>query len=232
MSRGEIFLNLYRELEEVLSAENGGSRPGLIQDFAYNEGYRYREDLLLFREIRNLLSHHGEIDGEDAVIASEAAVNRLREVLEFAKNPPAAMNAAIPVNELYTASLSDKVSEVIENMESRGFSHVPIINAGGVLTGVFSVGTLFTFARRRKGQAPAELRLAELEELLRADRHTTEQFAFVSTDAPCSQIKKLFRSEGPGVRRVAAVFVTSDGTERGRLLGMITPWDILRTEKT
>ena len=63
-NRCEKFLNLYRDLEEHLAAEAGGSRSGLVQEFAAKEGSRYREELDVFRETRNLLSHHGKIGGE------------------------------------------------------------------------------------------------------------------------------------------------------------------------
>ena len=45
------------------------------------------------------------------------------------------------------------------------------------------------------------------------------------------KIKELFNHEGPEVRRVAAVFVTQNGKKNTALLGMITPWDIMKISK-
>ena len=230
-NRCEEFLNLYRDLEEHLAAEAGGSRTGLVQDFAKGEGSRYREELDVFRETRNLLSHHGKIDGQYIVEPSEAALVKLAEILEFAKNPPVAMMAAVPTRELFCADYEDSVTKIAEAMEKKGFSHVPVLDGRGILVGVFSVGTLFTFLRSGTDKDVRQLKIGDLGEFIRPERHSTEQFAFVDRNASCYQIKKLFNHEGPEVRRVAAVFVTQNGKRNTPLLGMITPWDIMKISK-
>lgn len=230
-NRCEKFLNLYRDLEEHLAAEAGGSRSGLVQEFAAKEGSRYREELDVFRETRNLLSHHGKIGGEYIVEPSEAAIAKLAEILEFAKNPPAAMEAAIPTRELFCADYEDSVAKIAEIMEKRGFSHVPVLDGRGILVGVFSVGTLFTFLRSGEAKDARQLKIGDLKEFIRPERHSTEQFAFVDRNATCHKIKELFNHEGPEVRRVAAVFVTQNGKKNTALLGMITPWDIMKISK-
>ncbi len=230
MNRCEEFLDLYRDLEEHLAARAGGSRTGLVQDFANNEGQRYREELDVFREMRNILSHHGKIEGEYIVEPSAASINKLREVLEYAKNPPVAMEAAVPVKDLFKAEVTDRIAWVAEKMELLGFSHVPVVDGRGVLTGVFSVGTLFAYLRRGDEGDMRSKRIGDIAELLKPENHLTEQFAFVDRNATCHKIKQLFSGEGPGVRRTAAVFVTSNGKKNGTLLGMITPWDVMKIE--
>ena len=230
MKRCEEFLNLYRDLEEYLAAKAGGSRTGLVQDFASKDGQRYREELDVFREMRNLLSHHGKIGNEYIVEPSDAAVALLREILEFAKNPPVAMQAAVTYDLLFKADYRDRVSWVAEKMEQRGFSHVPVVNANSRLVGVFSTGTLFSLLRSGEERDAKTLLLGDIAEIIKPEKHLTEQYAFVDSNATCYKIKKLFNSEGPDVRRVAAVFVTEGGKRNGTLLGMITPWDIIRLD--
>ena len=184
--------------------------------------------------MRNLLSHHGKLNGEPLVIPSESAVGKLRYILNYAKNPPMAMEAAMPRRDLFTATYGDEVSKVAEVMAKRGFSHTPILDGRGVLIGVFSIGTMFSLVlklKRENRAVGAEIKLGDMKELLEPDNHTTEQFAFVHKNATCYEIKKLFKNEGPDVRRVAAVFVTSNGRQNGTLLGMITPWDLLKNER-
>lgn len=231
MSRCEEFLNLYRDLEEYLAAKAGGSRTGLIQHFSAGEGYRYREELDVFREMRNLLSHHGRIGDAYIVEPSAEAVEKLREIVEFAKNPPIAMQAAVETKDLFMAKNSDKVAWVAEKMEILGFSHVPVASEHGVLSGVFSAGTLFSYLRSGAEKDLRSLHIGDIAEIIRPEAHITEQYAFVDRNATCYKIKKLFNSEGPDVRRVAAVFVTSNGRKNGTLLGMITPWDIIRIDR-
>lgn len=230
MQPGELFLNTYRDLEEFLCAKYG-MRSGAVQEFAAREGKRYSEDLNLCRDIRNLLSHHAEVDGSDAVIPSEAVQHRLEEILAFAKDPPRALSVSTRLENLFRAEPEDKVSYLTDAMERRGYSHVPVLDKEHRLIGVFSVSTLFTYAKRHPDFSFKELTVGDMADCLPPECHITEQFGFVDRNAGIGEIRDGFRSNGPSSRRVAAVFVTSDGTAGGKVFGMITPWDIIKGEK-
>ena len=230
MDTCEAFLNAYRELEEALEAKYG-QRSGVVQSYASGDGSRYYEELTLFRETRNLLSHHARIDGEHPVLPSESSLKKLLEIVDFVKNPPVALSVATPRESLFLAKMTDSIFYISDVMESRGYSHIPILEGDGSLKGVFSVGTLLTFAKSNKNRSFSDLKISDLEGYIPTEKHTTEKFAFCKRDAAAEDIKKLFTHKGPFKRRVAAVFVTSDGSERGRLLGMITPWDFFKSEK-
>lgn len=230
MKPGELFLNTYRDLEELLCAKYG-MRSGAVQEFAAREGKRYSEDLNLCRDIRNLLSHHAEVDGSDAVIPSEAVQRRLEEILAYAKDPPRALSVSTRLENLFRAEPEDKVSYLTDAMERRGYSHVPVLDKEHRLTGVFSVSTLFSYAKRHPDFSFKELTVGDMADCLPPESHATEKFGFVDRDAGLGEIRDSFKSNGPSSRRVAAVFVTSDGTAGGKVLGMITPWDIIKKEK-
>lgn len=230
MKPGELFLNTYRDLEELLCAKYG-MRSGAVQEFAAREGKRYSEDLNLCRDIRNLLSHHAEVDGSDAVIPSEAVQHRLEEILAFAKDPPRALSVSTRLENLFRAEPEDKVSYLTDAMERRGYSHVPVLDKEHRLIGVFSVSTLFSYAKRHPDFSFKELTVRDMADCLPPESHATEKFGFVDRDAGLGEIRDSFKSNGPSSRRVAAVFVTSDGTAGGKVLGMITPWDIIKKEK-
>ncbi|MBQ2730329.1 MAG: CBS domain-containing protein [Clostridia bacterium] len=230
MDTCEAFLNAYRDLEEVLCARYG-QKFGTVQIYAAEEGAKYAEELSLFREMRNLLSHHGRIGGEHPVLPSEASLNKLLEILEYAKNPPVAKSLATPRESLCCVSLSGDLKKTVDIMERRGYSHIPVLREGGGLFGVFSVGTLFAFAKANPTRSIEGLKIEDLSDFLPPDKHTTEKFAFAKEESTLHDIKELFKLTGPYHRRVVAVFVTSDGTGAGKLLGMITPWDVFKADE-
>ena len=227
MDDSERFLNLYRDLEEVLGAKYQ-MRSGSIQHFGANEGSRWREELNLFREVRNLLSNHGKIDGQSPVFPAASTIKALEEVLEYAKHPPAALAIATLTDDLYCAKEEELITELLSVMEQRGFSHIPVVDKKRYLTGVFSVGSLFAFSRTRPDIPTAGLKVQDMATILPPEKHIMEKFCFVDKDASCYTIKKLFEKKEAGSRRVAAVFVTVNGDEKSPLMGMITPWDVLR----
>lgn len=230
MDNSERFLNLYRDLEEVLGVKYQ-MRTGAVQHFSAGEGNRWQEELNLFREMRNLLSHHGKIDEQAPVEPSEPSIRVLEEILEYAKHPPAALSIATRTDKLYCAKGNELVTDLLENMEQRGFSHIPVVDEKRRLTGVFSVGSLFAYTRSKPEQPVAGLRVRDMGAVLPPQRHVMEKFYFVDREASCYEIKKLFQKREAGSRRVAAVFVTVSGDEKSPIMGMITPWDVLRAEK-
>lgn len=229
MDTCEAFLNAYRDLEEVLGVKYG-QKSGTVQLFASREGSRYFEELNLFREMRNLLSHHGRVDGQHAVLPSEASLAKLLEILEFAKHPPMALSIATPKDSLMCASFGDSLDRILNVMEKRGYSHIPVLSGKGSLYGVFSVGTLFAFTKANPDRAIKGLTVGDLKEFLPVEKHTTEKFDFVGPEAALWDIKEKFRLTGPYHRRTVALFVTENAVGSGKLLGMITPWDVFRAD--
>ena len=95
MGRASEFLELYKEVEEALQVRymkhpNERISNAIVRFMNSPEGKRFKEELNLCREVRNLLSHHARFEGEEAVIPSEKLVAFLRKLLNYLQNPPEA----------------------------------------------------------------------------------------------------------------------------------------------
>lgn len=231
--KSDEFLNLYKTLEELLSEKysdrlrNYGS---VVVQFTNDvEGKQFKDKLNLCREIRNLLSHHPEVNGENIVEPSQAMIDILNEVIDYVKRPPLAISYATPFENLLKASINNNVLTIMKKMERRGFSHVPVIESGKFI-GVFSIGTIFMYISAGKPVGNIEdMEIGDFMQYLPIDAHTTERFRFMSKDTTVVDVKNVFEQPHQRSRRLAAVFITDNGSQGGKLLGMITPWDILRS---
>ena len=227
------FLDLYKQLEDALEnrLKLGDARRGsVIGDFMNSaEGAPWKERMNLCREIRNVMSHNADLDGEPVVAPSEAVVEALREILQAVRQPCPALDCATPADQLLMARLDDGAVSLMKKMEERGFSHVPVMYEGRFL-GVFSVSTVFSAGLQGKRFSLTEsTRVRDFEALLPVEKHISERFCFLPEDALLPQAREAFETRGKEKRRrLAAVFLTSDGTSHGRLRGMLTPWDLLR----
>ena len=67
---------------------------------------------------------------------------------------------------------------------------------------------------------------ASSESFFDVRNHASEVFAFVPPTNTVSDVQHRFRDTFKTHKRLAAVFITDDGTENGRLLGLITAWDV------
>ena len=231
MSNVREFLDLYSELEKLLRNKYGkkDSRYSSIVMKYENEeeGRRWRDELEICRETRNLLSHNPRIDGEEFIVPSDGLLEVLRKIVAEVADPPTALSICTPTEKLLLCTGHERVSDVIRAMRAHGYSNVPILT-GGALGGVFSAGTLLSYLGEEGASFTADTPVSAFARFLAPDAHRSESYAFARPDASYYDLKDLFTPGGPERARLAAIFVTSDGSARGAVLGIITPWDMLR----
>ncbi len=223
------FLNLYKMIEDTLEERydrQGRRYSSVIMEFINSpEGEPWREKMDMCREIRNLMTHTADIGGEAVITPAEGVVDILREILEYVKKPPMAIDYATKAAQILKASPMDPALPMMKAMQRRGFSHVPVMQ-GERMVGVFSVSTLFSDVISGGRQIDDRTRVKDFSHLLPIENHTFEQFAFISEQATLPEAQAAFDRRDK--KRMAALFVTKGGGKDGLLLGMITPWDVLR----
>lgn len=232
MDNAEKFLNLYKSLEEALETryrERGQSVSSPVSQYLKErEAEPFRNDLDLCRQVRNLLSHTADVDGETPVQPADALIRVLREVLDFVQRPPLAVEYATPYDALLKARPDDLVMPVMRRMVDCGFSHVPVMR-GRLVLGVFSAST--PFSQLITGRTPPideQTEMSALSSLTRIDQHLTERFLFVSDGISVPEAQRLFTLDRKREKRLAALFLTSNGQQSGDLTAMMTPWDFVK----
>ncbi len=230
--RADAFLNAYRELEEALNQKySTGSEKSfgspIVRYMNEKESKPYRENLDICREIRNFLSHHSEYGGERIIQPSASMIQFLNEVTEFIRRPPLALEFATLYADILKATLSQKAQTVMKKMERQGFSHVPVID-GGECVGVFSVSTIFAYSLTcGMTSLRDDMTIEDFGDMIHFDRHSAERFRFVDRETTIYQVRSEFERKNCHSKRLAAVFITDNGSSRGRILGMLTPWDVI-----
>lgn len=230
MNRAEIFLECYRQLEEELVRkyqyeEKSGSP--VMRFLSDKESRLYREKLNYCREIRNFLSHHSEWNGEPLIEPSEELTEFLRAVTDYLRQPPLALSFATQFENILKASPKNKAVTVMKKMQKLGFSHVPVLDSGKLI-GIFSIGTFFSFALKNDLAAMNDEMLIEsFSEFLNPDRHENERFLFLPPTATLFEVKNEFEKRSQRSKRLAVIFITDNGSIGGRIMGMLTPWDVV-----
>ena len=229
--RADLFLDKYRELEEELNRKYGPEEKSfgspVVRFINDKEGRDYRERLDICREIRNFLSHHSEFGGERIIQPSESLIRFLDEVTDYLRQPPKALSCATLFADILKTTRSQKAQTVMKKMERQGFSHVPVIESGECV-GVFSVSTVFTYALLNGMTGISDdMIIGDFSELLPPDRHSTERFRFVGRESTIYDVRSEFERKSRNSKRLAAVFITDNGSSKGRILGMLTPYDLI-----
>lgn len=229
--RAEEFLQNYRILEELLGSKYSGAprrHATVVAEYLNDpESAPFSEALTLCREVRNLLTHNADQDGQFVIEPSEGTLRSLLQIIEYVKLPKSALSIATPVEKLMSAQPQERALPLMRAMSERGYSHVPVLQ-GAHLQGVFSVSTLFQFMLRRPRFVLDEsTRVSAFSAILPVREHPGERFLFVHPETSCFDLKREFERPAERNRRLSAIFVMENGQSTGKLLGMITPWDML-----
>ncbi len=232
LANAELFLREYRRLESILEKRYVGrklSSGSVVMEYLRDpDSEPCRTELDLCREIRNLLTHNVDDAGEPVVTPSRAVLDDLRAIVEHVERPRLAVDFGTPGERILFAHPNDSALDLMRRMARLGYSHVPVRDRTG-LVGVFSAGSLFVFLGRKGLESVSDdLRVGDLKGALGFTDERSEKYRFLPADATLLTVRDAFESHEERNSRLAAVFVTEDGTPDTRILAMLTPWDVLR----
>lgn len=229
MGRSNEFLELYKQLEQVaisvynMPADGSAiSRLERLSQFAAE-----KRKIKYCREVRALLQHNPKINNEFPVEPSAAMINLIKDLLIKIERPPRCINNATLIGNILTADYDDKIIPIMKKMRERGFAHVPIIE-NGLVTGVFSENTIFSYMLDEKVMTIDEdMCVRHFINYLPFKSHNSIGFRFLKANSLIIDAEKMFINAFKGNRRIAMIFLTEHGLPHEKLLGILTPLDVL-----
>lgn len=230
----EKFLTTYNELDkymrEYLNESGHSSHSDLINKMAkVNKVFNANEyNLRSFANLRNAIVHNpNEKFANPIAEPHDFIVKRYEEIKNKVMNPPKALDTiAIKRDNIFTASLNSKALEIMEQMNKNIFTHVPIVD-NDILVGVFSENTVFSYiVKNQEVLIDSEMLIKEFAEYIPINNHGSESFKFVSRETLVIDIEGIFQEGIKDNKRISAVFITENGNENEKLLGMLTAWDV------
>jgi len=185
-----------------------------------------RQKLDVCREVRNLLTHNSGPDGSPIIEPSQALLDSLYEIISYIEKPSSALSYATKAESIMRAHPNDRVNDVMRRMYKQGYSHVPVI-ADDIIQGVFSKSSVFRYLIE-KGDIGPDTRIREMGESMRITGQRDCRYLYMPKEATYIDVRARFENMSGRNNRLAAIFITETGDERGSLLGMLTPWDVMR----
>ena len=230
--RSEQFLKLYRKLEGLLEKRYSDKRVSsgsVVMEYLHDpDSAPCRADLDMCREIRNLLAHNNDEDGQPVVEPSEGVVELLGGIVDYVQRPRLAVDYGTPGDRIMFAHPNDSALDVMRHMMRMGYSHVPVRDKTG-LVGVFSAGALMSFVGDKGFEnLRDDLRVGDLKNALRVDNERNDKYLFFDSSVTLTAVRMAFEKRQERNRRLAVVFITEDGGQHSQVLAMLTPWDALK----
>ena len=230
MTNADEYIQKFKELESVVKNTFGLNDWDSITNFlSKRDEYRpFREEIKYCQEVRNLLQHKQKIGGEYPVEPSREMIDFLQKTIDSLKERKTCGEIMVPMNRLFYKKTSDSVKGTLGKMTKIPTGHVPVLDENGKVCGVFTaVSFLYIIADRKGEPLGSNYSFADAKNYVSLEHHNSEVYRFVEKDLYVDELKDIFEKTYSGGKRLAMVFVTSNGKESGKLLGTISPWDVL-----
>lgn len=187
----------------------------------------YREEINVIRTLRNMVAHNSiEMDGKEMISFSPSLISTLKKITHSISNPVLVKDCMI--TRITSAKLEDSMDSLTKLMKEKGLSHVPVLDENNRLLGVFSQNTLFTRYIEEKVVSKSTMEtLKDYAKYLPIDKHENEAFGFISIEEDIEKAKSMFKRTRQNKKRMVMLFVSKNGQSQERVLGILTPWDVI-----
>lgn len=233
-SNSDKFLIIYNDLDkhmrECLQVKTGTPNSYLINQMAKNNRAfaKYKEDLLAFSRLRNAIIHNPfKKDADPIAEPHENVVKLYEDIKNQLTCPPSALSTvAVPRRNIYATSLESKVIDVMNIMVKKSFSHVPVLYDDRIV-GIFSESTFFSYVSKNEDIAfSRDTLIGDFKDYIDVNGNVSEYYQFVEKGTLLIDVEEMFQGNLKDNKRLAVVFITENGKQNERLLGLVTVWDL------
>lgn len=225
--------NKFENLVRIKAKENKtkGKEKENIEAFSYfslqKENKKFKHDIEVIRNIRNLISHvECKIDGKAVIEINENIIEKFKEIINFLENPPLVTSRYI--TKMFVVDLEEKLEILIKVMNEKKISHVPVLDEDKKLIGVFSENTIFSkLSDDEIIEIGKEYKVKDYEKYIKIENHSSEYFDFIKRNEELSAAQTLFNKSIKKDKKLVMLFITENGKKNEKILGILTPWDLL-----
>lgn len=233
MNNSEQFIEKYKELENIAVSKYGNvidNKHGAVAQLEEMPlFYSIKSELKYIRELRNFFQHNKKIADDYPVQATDNLLLLIDSIIDKVKNPEMVYNKSIKFSNICYAGKDDLIYDYMLKMKENVYTHIPILD-NKVVIGVFSENSLLG-ALTEEEIIYDKFTTRFNDELIfkhcLIDNHVTEVFEFVSKNTYLEDVKEMFKKSFSQHKRLSLIFITEHGRKDEKLLGIITPWDVL-----
>jgi predicted transcriptional regulator len=180
---------------------------------------RYKDDLLEFAELRNAIVHNRTDTIQVIAEPHDSVVEQIEKIEREITQP----RLVIPHFErsVHSFQYNDTLSKLLHAIQEKGYSKFPVY-ADGEFRGLVTESGITKWLANHKDHSIKEVLI---EEILPFEKDTNHQF--IEKNTSVYEAVELFKEQIGKGNRIAALLITENGKPQGKLLGIITTWDIM-----
>lgn len=207
----ELFLTIYQQIEQEIKENHPEIIvPGQNVVFALTTlpQFQGREDLLLaMKNIRNILSHYKQINGEPVFIVNDCLIKASEQILRELKEPH-----FIVLEKQKTASYDTLITDVLKMLKAQTL--VPILNPKRQIVGVVSANHLPEILCSKKMSDTATLK--DFKKLFGID-----DYLYSKPEVTKQELQQIVQDNQLVGNHVAGFIFTETGNSKETFIGII-----------
>lgn len=237
-NKNDEFIRAYNELDAALreyySDIDGNKSPIMTHvNFLNRSSSRDLKErgrlLNLARLFRNSLVHELDMNQDNIVEINDSIIDFLKKEKESISHPKKAIDICTRREKILSAKLEDKLIHLMPKMYEKGNLQVPVLDENDHVLGILSPNSLFLYQIQVDNLTTFSC-VKDVFEYTKIDNHISEMYAFCSRRARLDEISSLFDDFYNKGKKLAMLFVTENGKQDEVLLGIITPYDIIKAK--
>lgn len=187
---------------------------------------KYEDDLRSFADLRNAIVHH-RVSMEYVIAEPHDAMVQKIENVDATLARPTHVGKMFR-KQVLTFQVNESLHKVLKVIHNRQYTQFPIYdgkNFKGLLT---TVGITNWFAERVY-QGKRTRKMPTMGDILKHEKRKVS-YKFISRYATVYEAEEIFKHGVEKGKRYEALLITEHGRKEQRLIGMITPLDIMKVE--
>ena len=229
MNNAENFLETYNNLDQYLKKEIGAD-----DHFNYAQKVkvskntvvkRFKDELLSFGTLRNAIVHNPKVDNKVIAEPHDRTVERFNEIYKMITNP----KKVIPTFQfdVLGARQDDYINDILKEMKQKSFSQFPVLDPSGTIIELINNNTISRWLASEIDENGTIIIDGVTVEKLIPEIEFKRNYKFISRDTSIYKAYDLFLNHiSKEERNLDVLFITHNGKETEKLLGLITISDL------
>ena len=229
MNNSEKFLETYNNLDQYLKkeirADDYVSYANKVKNSKNTVVNRFKDELLSFGTLRNAIVHNPKIDNKAIAEPHDRTVERFNEIYEIINNP----KKVIPIFQfdVLGANKDDYINDILKQMKQKSFSQFPVLDSNEAIIELINNNTISRWLASEIDENGTIIIDGVTVEKLIPEIEFKRNYKFISRDTSIYKAYDLFLNHiSKEERNLDVLFITHNGKETEKLLGLITISDL------
>ena len=229
MNNSEKFLETYNNLDQYLKkeirADDYVSYANKVKNSKNTVVNRFKDELLSFGTLRNAIVHNPKIDNKAIAEPHDRTVERFNEIYEIINNP----KKVIPIFQfdVLGANKDDYINDILKQMKQKSFSQFPVLDSNEAIIELINNNTISRWLASEIDENGTIIIDGVTVEKLIPEIEFKRNYKFISRDTSIYKAYDLFLNHiNEKERNLDVLFITHNGKETEKLLGLITISDL------